>query len=552
MGDALDASEQAMYNFDTTAVHTAFMQTIEDNQGVDGDVPVVIPQGSHRPGDSCNDIAWTSAYPQLINMMHTYHGDVRLAERHWPSLVDYQENLIQHAASNPQHLAECDQFADWLCGNAQSCCTGVPANSSCPVGKEMGAFNYVLGLKAMAEMATTMGDAGNATRYAALAEAATGGFHAAFFNPQLDAYGGDAGAVQTLTTPALAINSPPTNLYSTVVATLEKDLVQTTGYLPYVGAVTSKILLNVLSDNGLHTTALQTAASTAEPSWGYWWTQNSTTCWESWPIGHGTRNHIFLCGGVVEWMWKHLVGLTPAAPQFASVTVAPKVHPLLGPTSTSSTFASASGTIASSWRVEDGGKQIALNVSLPVGVQHATVVVPKPFVQVPAPAVTRCTSDSERQAPVFTLSCGSALVASTIASVDWAAYGTPTPPTSAEGCNGWKVNATCNANQKLVESVVTKACVGRTSCSISLGVGGNNSFGPDPCSEVVKTLAVVATCSRGTSANSTSTAIVTESGSVVWQDGKLVGTHPGLVSASDAGTGIAFEVTNGAFHFRSH
>eukprot|EP00937_MAST-01D_sp_MAST-1D-sp2_P002408 g2408.t1 len=33
MGDALDASEQALYNFDMAAVYRAFMQTIEDDQG---------------------------------------------------------------------------------------------------------------------------------------------------------------------------------------------------------------------------------------------------------------------------------------------------------------------------------------------------------------------------------------------------------------------------------------------------------------------------------------------------------------------------------------
>jgi hypothetical protein len=45
MGDALDASEQALYNFDTLSMHTQFMQMIEDNQGANGDVPVVIPAG---------------------------------------------------------------------------------------------------------------------------------------------------------------------------------------------------------------------------------------------------------------------------------------------------------------------------------------------------------------------------------------------------------------------------------------------------------------------------------------------------------------------------
>ena len=118
-----------------------------------------------------------------------------------------------------------------------------------------------------------------------------------------------------------------------MVSRLQSDL-SSTNYNPFVGAVTSKILLNVLSDNGLHETALRTATATTEPSWGFWWARNSTTCWEAFPQnegkpGHGsgksgvavpsnggTLNHIFLCGGVAEWMWKHLIGLTATAPQF--------------------------------------------------------------------------------------------------------------------------------------------------------------------------------------------------------------------------------------------
>ena len=48
MGDALDASEQAMYNFDTLAMHTAFMLSVAENQGPGGDVPVAIPGGSPK------------------------------------------------------------------------------------------------------------------------------------------------------------------------------------------------------------------------------------------------------------------------------------------------------------------------------------------------------------------------------------------------------------------------------------------------------------------------------------------------------------------------
>ena len=79
-------------------VHSAFLQTIEDNQGVSGDVPVAIPAGSpSQAKGSCNDIAWTAAYPQLAAMQYKYYGNKRVIERHWPSLVRYQENLIANA-----------------------------------------------------------------------------------------------------------------------------------------------------------------------------------------------------------------------------------------------------------------------------------------------------------------------------------------------------------------------------------------------------------------------------------------------------------------------
>ena len=94
MGDALDASEQALYNFQIGPVHDAFLQTIEDNQGGNGDVPVVVPGDA---GSTCNDIAWTSAYPQITMMQYQYYADKRVLQQKWQSLVRYQENLIAYA-----------------------------------------------------------------------------------------------------------------------------------------------------------------------------------------------------------------------------------------------------------------------------------------------------------------------------------------------------------------------------------------------------------------------------------------------------------------------
>ena len=93
-------------------------------------------------------------------------------------------------------------------------------------------------------------------------------------------------------------------------------------------------------------------------------------------------NHIFLCGGIGHWFWKHLVGITPAAPGFATVTIAPRIHDTVGPRSVGGQFLSPKGTIASSWRISGGHSAdttVKLSVRLPVGVGGATiVVVPKP------------------------------------------------------------------------------------------------------------------------------------------------------------------------------
>ena len=133
-------------------------------------------------------------------------------------------------------------------------------------------------------------------------------------------------------------------------------------------------------------------------------------------IDRNSLNHIFLCGGIGHWMWKHLVGITPAAPGFARATIAPRIHDSVGPRSVGGRFLSPKGMISSSWaigpaadtvRCENGsflrhhiyckpnicqdrlgtneGKlknresvSRRLSVGLPVGVGGGTIIVPKP------------------------------------------------------------------------------------------------------------------------------------------------------------------------------
>jgi len=88
----------------------------------------------------------------------------------------------------------------------------------------------------------------------------------------------------------------------------------------------------------------------------------------------------------------------------------------------------------------------------------------------------------------------------TITSIDFASYGTPS------GSCGSFVAGACNASSSA--AVVSSACVGKSSCSIS---ADNGTFG-DPCVGTVKQLEVQASCSGGTTTTGSTTTSSTTGG----------------------------------------
>ena len=168
----------------------------------------------------------------------------------------------------------------------------------------MAGYSYVQILKAMSTLAPLVRPPlprSVAARYKGLASDAMNAFHGTFWNQRLNAYGGDSGAAQTLNIPGLDLGVAFSHgVAAQVLQHLQHDLENQTNYHLRVGAVVSKMLLRTLSEHGMHTSALKVASQEDEPSWGYWLSQNASSCWEAWPgatDGSTSRNHIFLCGG---------------------------------------------------------------------------------------------------------------------------------------------------------------------------------------------------------------------------------------------------------------
>jgi len=160
------------------------------------------------------------------------------------------------------------------------------------------------------------------------------------------------------------------------------------------------------------------------------------------------------------------------------------------------------------------------------------------------PAAAECGKATEGGSDTLGLACTGG---GTIASIDFAAWGTP----SVSGaCSTWAANATCNDNAALVKAFVAKACLGKATCTLAFGGSGHSALG-DPCPSVDKTLAVKATCTAGKTYTPAAAATVSVGGALVWDGRQLVGSHPGITAGADVGDGVQFAVTNGAFAFEA-
>ena len=62
-----------------------------------------------------------------------------------------------------------------------------------------------------------------------------------------------------------------------------------------------------------------------------------------------THNHIFLCGGVGEWQYRSLGGISPLQPGYKKVEIKPRVSSSYGPSAVNCTIMTVRGSVHSNW-----------------------------------------------------------------------------------------------------------------------------------------------------------------------------------------------------------
>ncbi len=151
------------------------------------------------------------------------------------------------------------------------------------------------------------------------------------------------------------------------------DLVAASGYRVTTGFAGTPYICDALTQTGHLDVAYRLLLERECPSWLYPVTMGATTIWERWDSmlpdgsinpGQMTSFNHYALGAVADWMHRTIGGISPAAPGYARVRIAPR--PGGGLSWATSALQTPHGEIRVAWKlVED---DLNLEIDLPDGV----------------------------------------------------------------------------------------------------------------------------------------------------------------------------------------
>ncbi|MBC8009813.1 MAG: family 78 glycoside hydrolase catalytic domain [Burkholderiales bacterium] len=363
-GDAQVFVRTAAWNRDVAAFFHKWARDLADTQGVDGRIGSVAPNPLCVTPDDGGP-AWADAVVLCPWAIHERYGDVAILEKEYATMVrflGYLENgpKTRYLINVHPDQVEWGGFGDWLALDGSGKTDGGTPKDL--IGTAFFAYDAAL----MAKIATRLGKARDAARFAKLAERVKRAFQRRYVTPD----GLVAAQTQTSYVLALHFDLLPEESREKAAAELVRDITRR-GYLLTTGFVGTSYLPFVLTETGHLDVAYRLLFQTKWPSWLYAVTQGATTIWERWDgwtaekgfqsKGMNSFNH-YAYGAIGDWMTRVVGGVAPdpEGPGYKRIVLRPQIG---GAAAEKLTRAEAwletrHGRVASAWRREKGGALI--------------------------------------------------------------------------------------------------------------------------------------------------------------------------------------------------
>lgn len=377
LGDAQIFCEAGSFNADVRSFFRKWMRDMRDTQSPEGGFQGFAPFPSD--GYVQNAIGWADAGVIVPYTVWRQYGDASIVDANWNAMERFVGRIAQ-AKYRTAELPETYnyQYGDWLSLTKLDSATDDPALYAfdrLPNGKRtpkpdaqlywnyLGGCYWLWDSQMMAQMAEATGRGADADKYRRMADEARAYMRREFFSSPDGMVSQVLRGMQTPALFALKMGLVEGDARERTIADLKASFAKCGGRF-HTGFLGTSILLDTLSENGMHDIACDLMLGHDFPGWLYSVDQGATTVWERWnsytkekgfgPVDMNSFNH-YAYGSVLAWMYRHLAGISSesSSPGFRRIAMAPKPDRRLGHVKVE--YRSAAGLVKSFWRY-DGDK----------------------------------------------------------------------------------------------------------------------------------------------------------------------------------------------------
>ncbi|TDC31515.1 alpha-L-rhamnosidase [Kribbella albertanoniae] len=346
-GDINVFARTAVYNLDSQAFLTKWLQDLRDSQAADGSYPSVAPTVPDSFDGGLGNAGWADAGVNVPWTLWQAYGDTNVIRSHYASMARYVDYLASHS---PGLIRGGGDYGDWL-------------NLDDPTpGDLIGTAFMAKGARQLSQMAAAIGNSADETKYRKLYDDVRAAWIARFVAAD-GKVGSDSqtGYILGFTNDLIPDVTKSGEHFANTI--LRRDTHLSTGFLGVDG------LLPVLTKVGRSDLAYKLLQNTSYPSWGYEIGWGATTVWERWnsinpdgtfnDVGMNSFNH-YAYGAVGEWMYGTLAGVSAAEPGYRKILIAPK--PGAGITRSDFALETPYGEVVSNWKTTARGFELDVTV----------------------------------------------------------------------------------------------------------------------------------------------------------------------------------------------
>ncbi len=366
-GDAQVFVRTACFNMDVQGFFHKWSQDLRDAQRPNGAMPAVAPDENFLGDIEDGGPAWADATIICPWTIYLCYADTKILADHYDSMQRFMGFMADaRCKNNIRSHPDVDKwggFGDWLALDGSGKTEGGTAREL------IGTALYAYDAELMSKIATVLGHADDAERYARLHAEIVKAFQYRFVTPE----GLIAAGTQTAYVLALHFGLIPEENRVTAARELVRDIERRDFHLA-TGFVGTPYLLEVLSKHGYLDIAYRLLEQETFPSWIFPIKNGATTIWERWDgwtpekgfqdKGMNSFNH-YAYGAVGAWMYQVVAGLVldPAQPGYEHIIFQPKPGGSI--TWAEAALETPHGRAAIRWNLTD--KAFQATVTVPAG-----------------------------------------------------------------------------------------------------------------------------------------------------------------------------------------